>query len=140
MCLCRRHLGWFSTIMLLINSSQFCRYSFIQHIICQACSLLNFNFANLLADGTSASTRAVWLSTLMVILILSTSSYIAIGYHGQIMIFDVNEICFMESLRVWYLYLFFLVVVSVIDISIYHTMQGNETKRSIITTLLEKGG
>lgn len=40
------------------------------------------NFGNLLAGGTSASTRAVWLSTLMVILILSTSSYIVIGYLG----------------------------------------------------------
>lgn len=41
------------------------------------------NFTNWLVGGTFVSTRAVWLSTLMVILILFTSNYTVIGYHGK---------------------------------------------------------
>lgn len=37
-----------------------------------------------LADGTSVSTKVVWLNTLMVILILSSSNYTVTGYPGEI--------------------------------------------------------
>ena len=63
------------------------------------------NFANCLADGTSVSTRVVWLNILMVILILFTSSYIVIGYLGQI---QTSDLVIMFCKTEVYVYLFSL--------------------------------
>lgn len=67
----------------------------------------------------------------MVIPILFTSSYIVIGYHGQSQYFLIFMIYTIGN----WLRVFPRVILSVIS----HDVQGNETERFIVATLLEKG-